>query len=50
MTVWTYPNAFSDLPAVAPQLLTELQKSNLVIFKGDVSGVPAILERESAGD
>ncbi|GAA5967851.1 hypothetical protein JCM8115_000383 [Rhodotorula mucilaginosa] len=34
---WTYPNAFSDLPAVAPQLLTELQKSNLVIFKGDLN-------------
>ena len=43
MAVWTYPNAFSDLPAVAPQLLTELQKSNLVIFKGDVSRVLAII-------
>lgn len=46
VTVWTYPNAFSDLPAVAPQLLTELQKSNLVIFKGDVSRVLAALTRE----
>ncbi|GAA5918366.1 hypothetical protein JCM6882_007301, partial [Rhodosporidiobolus microsporus] len=34
---WTAPSSFCDLPAVAPQLLAELQKSSLVIFKGDLN-------------
>ncbi|BGP57978.1 hypothetical protein JCM8202_001932 [Rhodotorula sphaerocarpa] len=34
---WSYPNAFCDLPAMAPALLAELQKAGLVIFKGDLN-------------
>lgn len=33
---WTTQYAYQDLPAVDPTLLAELQKSNLVIFKGDL--------------
>lgn len=35
--VWSSPNAFCDLPELAPKLLKDLQKSNLVIFKGDLN-------------
>ncbi|GAA5876907.1 hypothetical protein JCM1840_002700 [Sporobolomyces johnsonii] len=34
---WTTPYSFADLPAVAPELLKELQKASLVIFKGDLN-------------
>ncbi|BGP43169.1 Hairy/enhancer-of-split with YRPW motif protein 2 [Rhodotorula kratochvilovae] len=34
---WTTPHAFSALPARAPALLAELQKAQLVIFKGDLN-------------
>ncbi|GAA6059403.1 hypothetical protein JCM10212_003635 [Sporobolomyces blumeae] len=34
---WTSPYPFSDLPLVAPELLKELQRSKLVIFKGDLN-------------
>lgn len=34
---WTTPFPFSDLPAKAPELLHELQKASLVIFKGDLN-------------
>ncbi|GAA6008339.1 hypothetical protein JCM11491_004440 [Sporobolomyces phaffii] len=34
---WTSPSPFSDLPVVAPELLQELQRSKLVIFKGDLN-------------
>ena len=34
---WTTPLPYSDLPAYAPTLLAELQKSGLVIFKGDLN-------------
>ena len=34
---WTTQYAYQDLPATAPDLLKELQKSDLVIFKGDLN-------------
>ncbi|KAL7423380.1 Hairy/enhancer-of-split with YRPW motif protein 2 [Cryptotrichosporon argae] len=34
---WTTQYAYQDLPAVAPELLAELQKADLVIFKGDLN-------------
>ncbi|KDN50871.1 DUF89-domain-containing protein [Tilletiaria anomala UBC 951] len=34
---WTMPFSFADLPAKDPELLKELQKSDLVIFKGDLN-------------
>ena len=34
---WTTQYAYQDLPAVAPQVLAELQKSDLVVFKGDLN-------------
>ncbi|GAA5931130.1 damage-control phosphatase ARMT1 family protein [Sporobolomyces koalae] len=34
---WTSPFPFCDLPQVAPELLQELQRSKLVIFKGDLN-------------
>jgi uncharacterized protein with ATP-grasp and redox domains len=34
---WTLPNYFSDIQTQAPQLLTHFNKSNLVIFKGDLN-------------
>ncbi len=33
---WTTQYAYADLPALDPVLLAELQKSDLVIFKGDL--------------
>lgn len=36
---WTTQYAYQDLPAVDPSLLAELQKANLVIFKGDLKWV-----------
>ncbi|GMK57571.1 hypothetical protein CspeluHIS016_0404050 [Cutaneotrichosporon spelunceum] len=34
---WTTQYAYADLPALDPDLLAELQKSDLVIFKGDLN-------------
>ncbi|SGY19843.1 BQ5605_C017g08345 [Microbotryum silenes-dioicae] len=34
---WTGPQAFADLPSEAPELLKELKKASLVIFKGDLN-------------
>ncbi|BEI94086.1 uncharacterized protein CcaverHIS019_0605450 [Cutaneotrichosporon cavernicola] len=34
---WTTQYAYADLPALDPELLAELQKSDLVIFKGDLN-------------
>ncbi|KAL1408354.1 Hairy/enhancer-of-split with YRPW motif protein 2 [Vanrija albida] len=34
---WTTQYAYQDLPAVDPALLAELQKSDLVMFKGDLN-------------
>ncbi|BGP27397.1 duf89 domain protein [Rhodotorula toruloides] len=34
---WTTPYGFADLPTAAPELLLELQKASLVIFKGDLN-------------
>lgn len=34
---WTTQYAYQDLPEVAPQVLEELQKSDLVVFKGDLN-------------
>ncbi|GAA95849.1 uncharacterized protein L969DRAFT_18271 [Mixia osmundae IAM 14324] len=34
---WTNPMPFYRIPAVAPQLLAELQKSDLTIWKGDLN-------------
>ncbi|WVQ83850.1 hypothetical protein IAT38_005994 [Cryptococcus sp. DSM 104549] len=34
---WTTQYAYQDLPEAAPELLKELQKSDLVIFKGDLN-------------
>lgn len=33
---WTTQFAYADLPAVDPELLAELQKADLVVFKGDL--------------
>ncbi|XP_067845464.1 damage-control phosphatase ARMT1 isoform X2 [Heptranchias perlo] len=34
---WTLPNEFCDMPLVADDLYAELQKSNLIFFKGDLN-------------
>ena len=34
---WTLPHSFSEMQSAAPDLLEELQKSDLVIFKGDLN-------------
>lgn len=34
---WTTQYAYQDMPKVAPQVLKELQKSDLVVFKGDLN-------------
>ncbi|KAK8846563.1 hypothetical protein IAR55_005649 [Kwoniella newhampshirensis] len=34
---WTTQYAYQDLPAAAPEVLEELQRSDLVIFKGDLN-------------
>lgn len=34
---WTTQYAYQDLPAMASDVLEELQKSDLVIFKGDLN-------------
>ncbi|XP_054857650.1 damage-control phosphatase ARMT1 isoform X2 [Eublepharis macularius] len=34
---WTLPHEFSSMAQVAPDLYAELQKSNLIIFKGDLN-------------
>lgn len=34
---WTTQYAFQDMPNVAPDLVAELAKSGLVIFKGDLN-------------
>lgn len=34
---WTTQYAYQDMPAIAPQLVDELAKAGLVIFKGDLN-------------
>ncbi|XP_067900555.1 damage-control phosphatase ARMT1 isoform X1 [Heterodontus francisci] len=34
---WTLPHEFCDMPLVADNLYAELQKSNLIFFKGDLN-------------
>lgn len=34
---WSLPHEFCDMAQVAPDLYTELQKSNLIFFKGDLN-------------
>lgn len=34
---WTLPHEFSSMAQVAPELYAELQKSNLILFKGDLN-------------
>ncbi|XP_055494986.1 damage-control phosphatase ARMT1 isoform X1 [Leucoraja erinacea] len=34
---WTFPHAFCDMSLVANDLYAELQKSNLIFFKGDLN-------------
>ncbi|XP_041067304.1 damage-control phosphatase ARMT1 isoform X2 [Carcharodon carcharias] len=34
---WTLPHEFCDMPLVADDLYAELQKSNLIFFKGDLN-------------
>ena len=34
---WTTQYSYQDLPEVAPQVLSELQKAGLVVFKGDLN-------------
>jgi hypothetical protein len=34
---WITQYAYQDMPSVAPELTTELAKSGLVIFKGDLN-------------
>ena len=34
---WTTQFAYQDLPTAAPNLLNEMKKSDLVVFKGDLN-------------
>ena len=34
---WTNPLSFAVIPEQSPKLLSELQKADLVIFKGDLN-------------
>lgn len=34
---WTTQYAYQDMPAVAPELVADLAKSDLVFFKGDLN-------------
>lgn len=34
---WTTQYAYQDMPSVAPELVADLAKSGLVIFKGDLN-------------
>ena len=37
MIVWTSPFVFGELPHFAPELLKELKKADLTIWKGDLN-------------
>lgn len=40
---WSGPTSFSDLPALDPTLLKDLQQASLVIFKDESIGDPSVV-------
>lgn len=43
---WTYPHDYSQMKAVAPDLYAELNKSDLILFKGDLNYRKLVRDRK----